>query len=61
MDRIDLTDVVARTIRQAPQWVRGDLASKDVALRARAEDALAAMVAAAILKASAQGDGEVQD
>jgi len=52
MDRIDFTQVIAHVVSQAPQWVRTDLASKDAALRARAEDALTAMIAAAISKAS---------
>lgn len=38
-------------LRQAPQWIRTDLLSRDAAMRERAEEALAAMVASAIAKA----------
>jgi hypothetical protein len=39
-----ITDVV----RRAPEWVRHDLLAKDPAGRQRAEEALAAMIAAAL-------------
>jgi hypothetical protein len=45
---VDLTEIVTDLLRQAPQWIRTDLASKDGALRERAEDALAAMIVNAI-------------
>ncbi|MBB3358828.1 MULTISPECIES: DUF6771 family protein [unclassified Novosphingobium] len=35
-------------IERAPQWLRNDLAAKDASARARAEEALAAMLADAI-------------
>ncbi|GHC99855.1 DUF6771 family protein [Novosphingobium pokkalii] len=35
-------------IERAPQWLRNDLAAKDPASRARAEEALAAMLVDAI-------------
>jgi hypothetical protein len=35
-------------IERAPQWLRNDLAAKDPAARARAEEALAAMLVDAI-------------
>jgi hypothetical protein len=44
----DLAGIVSSLLRQVPQWIRSDLASKDAALRERAEDALAAMITAAI-------------
>ena len=40
--------VVAADVSRAPDWIRRDLSSTDPALRQRAEDALAAMLAAAI-------------
>lgn len=42
--RTTIRGVLART----PQWVRQDLGARDVAMRDRAEDALAAMIAEAI-------------
>ena len=35
-------------IERAPQWLRNDMAAKDPAARARAEEALAAMLVDAI-------------
>lgn len=51
MDSTDLTSVVAAVLRHAPHWIRTDLQSKDAQMRACAEDALAAMVAAALVDA----------
>jgi hypothetical protein len=48
---LNLTNVVSAVLRQLPQWIRTDLASKDAALRERAEDALAAIVASAVADA----------
>jgi bifunctional ADP-heptose synthase (sugar kinase/adenylyltransferase) len=48
-----LTSTVLRVIERAPQWVRHDLESKDAALRVRAEETLAAMIAAALNEVSA--------
>lgn len=44
------TDLVAivNVLARVPQWIRHDLASTDMALRTRAEETLAAMIAAAI-------------
>ena len=39
---------IMRVIAQAPQWIRADLVSKDATMRTRAEEALAAMIAAAL-------------
>jgi hypothetical protein len=44
----DLSAIITSVLNTAPQWIRSDLASKDAALRQRAEEALAAMIAAAI-------------
>ena len=45
---VSLTELVTEVLGRAPEWVRGDLASKDGAVRRRAEETLAAMVAAAL-------------
>jgi hypothetical protein len=39
---------VEAVLQRAPQWARSDMASADVLLRARAEDTLAAMIAASL-------------
>ncbi len=39
---------IAKVVKHAPEWLRDELTSKDVALRARAEDTLSAMIAAAL-------------
>ena len=39
---------VARTVAKAPQWIRQDLSARDVSKRTRAEESLAAMIAAAL-------------
>jgi hypothetical protein len=44
----DLTTKIAKVVEHAPGWLRQDLASKDSAVRTRAEDTLAAMIAAAL-------------
>lgn len=47
-----MTDETALTvsvvIARAAEWIRSDLAGKDLAARARAEEALSAMIAAAL-------------
>lgn len=43
-----LTSTILAVIEGAPQWVRHDLESKDDSLRARAEETLAATIAAAL-------------
>tara|TARA_B100000378_G_C17887726_1_gene358003 strand:- start:147 stop:326 length:180 start_codon:yes stop_codon:yes gene_type:complete len=35
-------------LKRTPQWIRADLASKDVSARCRAEESLAAMIANAL-------------
>jgi hypothetical protein len=47
----DLNEIVTAVLRQAPQWIRSDLLSKDPSMRERAEEALAAMIASAIVDA----------
>jgi len=41
-----MRDLLAR----APEWIRADLASKDATARSRAEETLAAMIEAALVK-----------
>lgn len=48
MSNADLVAIVGKVLGRAPAWIRHDLASEDKAVRARAEDALAAMIAAAL-------------
>lgn len=46
-----LTTTVLDVLQRAPAWVRADLASNDSALRARAEEVLAALIATALASA----------
>ena len=55
MDISELTHIVHEAISNAPQWVKHDLTSKDPALKARAEDALAAMIAAVLPQFADEG------
>lgn len=40
--------MIRRTVERMPQWLRTELCATDLMLRERAEDALSAMIAAAI-------------
>ncbi|NWK94682.1 hypothetical protein DM806_03175 [Sphingobium lactosutens] len=40
--------IILRVIERVPQWIRHDLDAKDVAVRARAEETLAAMIGNAL-------------
>ena len=44
----EMKGIILGVIERAPQWIRHDLAAKDVATRARAEETLAAMIADAL-------------
>jgi len=44
----EVTAKIARVVEHAPDWLRQDLSSRDVAVRARAEETLVAMIAAAL-------------
>lgn len=44
----EITALVERALARAPQWIRHDLPSPDPAVRTRAEEALAAIIAAAL-------------
>jgi hypothetical protein len=52
-----ITAVVTRLLGRAPDWIRKDLASKDALTRTRAEEALAALISAA-LSAKREEPGE---
>ncbi len=39
---------IARAVRHSPEWLRQDLVSEDQAVRSRAEETLAAMIAASL-------------
>jgi hypothetical protein len=54
----DLSGVIAQAISKAPEWVKHDLAAKDLALRERAKEALAAMIAAAVLRSQSRPQGK---
>lgn len=43
-----ISAIILRVIERAPQWIRHDLESKDDAIRTRAEETLAAMIANAL-------------
>ncbi|WP_342250131.1 DUF6771 family protein [Sphingomonas sp. OTU376] len=47
-----LQSAIASVIARAPEWIRQELASKDHAMRERAEEALAAMIAGTLGEAS---------
>lgn len=50
MDSQQIAQAVAAVITKAPKWIRHDMAGTDAALRARAEESLAAMIVAALTK-----------
>lgn len=56
MNHPALTSTIAAVLARAPEWIRHDLAVKQESIRTRAEDALAAMIAAAIA-GEASGSG----
>jgi len=43
-----MTKMILAVLERAPEWVRHDLTAKDAAIRARAEETLAAMIASAL-------------
>jgi len=47
--------IIQAVVQRAPQWLRHGLISHDAAVRARAEDVMAAMIAEALAKS---GTGE---
>lgn len=46
----DTAATITKVIENTPDWLRQDLASKDAGLPTRAEETLAAMIAAALQK-----------
>ncbi len=52
----DLSSIILHVIERAPQWMRRDLEAKDPVVRTQAEEALAAMIAAALENRTARID-----
>lgn len=48
MDEAATLKIITAVLDRAPEWIRHDFASKDVALRNGAEEALATIIAAAL-------------
>ena len=48
MDNDQLAATIAAALEHMPEWVRHDLASKDARIRVRAQETLAAIIAAAL-------------
>lgn len=48
MQQHDITTLVSEILGRAPEWIRKDLAARDALLRTRAEEALAALIGAAL-------------
>ncbi len=46
--------IILAVVERAPQWVRRDLEAKDIGVRARAEETLAAMITATLKGETAQ-------
>lgn len=51
-----VTALVTGILARAPDWIRKDLASKDPGSRTRAEEALAALIGAALSR-----DGQIEE
>lgn len=49
-----IIDVVTKLLGRAPEWIRKDLAAKDALTRTRAEEALAALIGAALAAKSGE-------
>lgn len=54
----DLSSTILQVLERAPQWVRHDLESKELAIRTRAEETLAAMIASALQGAGLDADAD---
>ena len=50
MDSDRLTALITTALAKTPQWIRHDLCAQDPAVRLRAEESLAARIAAAVSK-----------
>lgn len=55
----ETTSTILAAIERAPQWVRRDLESKDDAIRRRAEETLAAIIAAALQDTGKNPSGDM--
>lgn len=44
----DIQPLILAAVQRAPQWVRHDLVSTEATIRARAEEAMAAIIAQAL-------------
>ena len=53
----EMKAILLGVIERAPQWIRHDLAAKDAATRARAEETLAAMITDALGNGNAGSSG----
>ena len=53
----EMKAILLGVIERAPEWIRHDLAAKDAATRARAEETLAAMTADALGNGNAGSSG----
>ncbi|WP_177204129.1 DUF6771 family protein [Sphingobium sp. AP50] len=51
----ETSELISRIIARAPQWLRHDLSSKDLNVRGRAEETLAAMIVDALSHGTPQG------
>ena len=51
-----MSDTILRILERTPQWIRHDLLAADVAVRQRAEETLAIMIATAL-----EGDAASQE
>ncbi len=56
MIKLDILALVTTVLTKAPEWIRKDLATKDAAIRTRAEEALAALITAELTKAAPAAD-----
>jgi len=56
MEAMNIAAVVTKVLSRAPDWIRKNLAAKDVSTRERAEEALAALIGAALANGSAEGE-----
>ena len=50
MIKIDILALVTAVLAKAPEWIRKDLATKESVIRTRAEEALAALITAELIK-----------
>ena len=58
MNKIDILSLVTGVLAKAPEWIRKDLATTDGIIRARAEEALAALITAELIK-NRLAEGEI--